>query len=192
MNFLKENNNITNYYYFDRVFSDEEINNILEISKKYNTENGTVSNEIDYNYRKSKITWIPQTEETKDIYQKIYELVKKANDKMWNFNLSHFKEDLQLGEYVEGEHYDWHMDVGTNCSTRKLSVSIQLSDPEEYEGGELNFYLNRHTSKAPKNKGTMIIFPSFFYIKFQKLHVVCEGRLLFGFMVQLSYKIEKY
>jgi PKHD-type hydroxylase len=92
---------------------------------------------------------------------------------MWNFNLSHFKEDLQLGQYIEGEgHYDWHMDVGENASTRKLSVSIQLSDPEEYEGGELNFFINRNEIKAPKTKGTVVIFPSFFM---HKVSMVTKG-----------------
>lgn len=173
MNFIEENNNLTNYYYFEKVFDDDEINEILELSKKHNTIDARVGNEIDYSYRKTNIKWIPDTEESNHVYQKIFTLVKKANAEMWKFNLSHFKEQLQLGEYIEGEgHYDFHMDVGENSSTRKLSVSIQLSDPEEYEGGELKFLLSRNTITAPKTKGTVIIFPSFFM---HKVSMVTKG-----------------
>ena len=64
------------------------------------------------------------------------------------------------------------MDVGANSSTRKLSVSIQLTDPEEYEGGELNFFINKDVIEAPKTKGTVIIFPSFFM---HKVKMVTKG-----------------
>jgi len=172
MNFLEENNNLINYYYFEKAFNDDEIKEILELSKKYNSADACVGEQVDYSYRKTNITWIPQTNAS-HIYQKILDLVKKANKKMWNFNLTHFKEDLQLGEYVEGEgHYDWHMDVGENSSTRKLSVSIQLSDPEEYEGGELTFLINRNPIVAPATKGTVIVFPSFFM---HKVSMVTKG-----------------
>ena len=170
--FLEENNNLINYYYFENAFNDEEINQIEELSKKYDSTDGCVGKDIDYSYRKSGITWIPQTEETKHIYIKIFELVQKANKDMWNFSLSHFKEDLQLGKYEGEGHYDWHMDVGENSSTRKLSVSIQLSDPDEYEGGELNFFINREAITAPNTKGTVIIFPSFFM---HKVSMVTKG-----------------
>ncbi|MCK6649860.1 MAG: 2OG-Fe(II) oxygenase, partial [Bacteroidia bacterium] len=44
---------------------------------------------------------------------------------------------------------------------RKLSISVQLSDAVEYEGGELQFMINQNIVTAPKEKGTAIIFPSF-------------------------------
>jgi PKHD-type hydroxylase len=54
------------------------------------------------------------------------------------------------------------MDFGSgDISNRKLSITVQLSDPSEYEGGELQFMINQHIITAPKEKGTAIIFPSF-------------------------------
>jgi PKHD-type hydroxylase len=54
------------------------------------------------------------------------------------------------------------MDFGTGeLSNRKLSITVQLSDPDEYEGGELQFMVNQNIFTAPKDKGTAIIFPSF-------------------------------
>ena len=54
------------------------------------------------------------------------------------------------------------MDFGNDAtSTRKLSVSVQLSDPSEYEGGDLELMVNRNYIKVPKEKGTIIFFPSY-------------------------------
>jgi PKHD-type hydroxylase len=162
-NFVKENNNIVNYYYFKNVFTNEEIDNIINMSQKYDNIDATVSGTVDTTYRNSKIKWLPLSDETNFIYQKVFDLIKNANENMWNFNISFFKEDIQISEYnheYEG-HYDWHMDFGTNASTRKLSISIQLSDPEEYEGGELNFQIHKTILKAPNQKGTAIVFPSY-------------------------------
>jgi PKHD-type hydroxylase len=170
-NFVKENNDIVNYYYYKNVFTDQEIDNIINISQKNNVEDGTVSNILDNSYRSSKIKWLPLNEETDFIYTKIFDLIKNANENMWNFNISFFKEDIQLSEYsdeYEG-HYDWHTDFGKNASTRKLSISIQLSDPQEYEGGELNFQVHRNILKAPNEKGTAIIFPSYLLHRITKV-----------------------
>ena len=44
---------------------------------------------------------------------------------------------------------------------RKLSFSLQLSDPEDYTGGEVQFMDNgRKTYFAPKQRGTLIMFDS--------------------------------
>jgi len=66
--------------------------------------------------------------------------------------------------YDEGEHYNWHVDTIDEVQSgliRKLSFTIQLSSPEEYSGGELQFLDDgNHTFFAPKEKGTIIIFDS--------------------------------
>jgi PKHD-type hydroxylase len=170
-NFIKENNSIANYYYFENSLTNEEIDNIINVSQKYDTKDGTVNNIVNTSYRNSKIKWLPLNDETEFIYKKIFDLIQIANKNMWNFNIAFFKEDLQLSEYsneYEG-HYDWHMDFGENASTRKLSITIQLNDPEEYEGGELNFQIHRNIIKAPNKKGTVIVFPSFLLHKVSKV-----------------------
>jgi PKHD-type hydroxylase len=163
-NSLCQNNNMTNYYYYPKIISDDEIEKIIEISNKYYTQDGNVSGTVDYNYRKSKITWLPQNEETQFIYDKIIHLMKDTNSKMWNFNITNLVDDLQLAEYSEGDipgHYDWHMDFGVGSSTRKISLSIQLSDENSYEGGDLEFMIHRSIIKAPREKGTCVFFPSY-------------------------------
>lgn len=166
-NLLKKNDNLTNYYYYSKYLSNEEIEKILEISKNYNTIDGNVSGNIDYNYRKSKIMWLPLNDETKFIYDKLIYLLKDSNEKLWNFNITSLVDNVQITEYNDNSndeqpgHYDWHMDFGIGASTRKLSVSIQLTDDNEYEGGDLEFMIHRSIIKAPREKGTVIIFPSY-------------------------------
>lgn len=54
------------------------------------------------------------------------------------------------------------MDFGAGeISHRKLSISVQLSGSEEYEGGDLQFMINQNTVSVPRTKGTVVIFPSF-------------------------------
>jgi PKHD-type hydroxylase len=161
---LKKNTNIDNYYYFLKVFTDEEIQKIIDISQKYDSHDGNVSGVIDYSYRKSIIRWLPQNDETMFIYNKIVGLMKTANNTMWNFNITNLVDNIQISEYEEGitaGHYDWHMDFGKNNSTRKISVSVQLTDENTYEGGDLEMMIHRSMLKAPREKGTVIFFPSY-------------------------------
>ena len=140
------NLDLTNYYYFEEYFNDNEINKILKISEKYETVDGEVSKNIDKSYRTSNIKWLPENKETEWIYDDLKVLVKKANEKMWNFDLIGLGENIQIGEYSyeDNGHYDWHLDIGEKCNFRKISVSVQLSDPKDYDGGDLQFYTNRN------------------------------------------------
>lgn len=168
-NMVKKNDNLTNYYYYENSITNEEIDKIIELSKKYDINDGNVSGEIDFTYRKSSITWLPNNEDTQFLYDKIVNLAKDANEKMWNFNITNLFESVQFTEYSyepnanQQCHYDWHMDFGSNgiSATRKLSCVIQLSEPDDYEGCNLEFMLHRNIIKAPKKKGTIIFFPSY-------------------------------
>jgi PKHD-type hydroxylase len=166
VNLLSENDNLTNYYYFSNSFTDDEIEKIKGLSKKYSQISGTLGGGIvDPEYRRSTICWIPLTEESQFIYDKIFNFVKDANKKMWNFNVSTNRNQIQFGEYNSNNEgfYDWHMDIGSGSqSTRKISISVQLSDEDSYEGGNLEFMIHREIRLAPRKKASTIIFPSFF------------------------------
>lgn len=164
MDILKKNEDLTNYFFYRGEFTDEDIEQIEKIAQNYSTENGNVSGNINKDYRNSKISWIPKDQDSLPIYEKLIFYIKDANEKMWNFNLSSINEDLQYTVYngEEKGHYDWHLDFGgITTSTRKLSMVIQLSDEEDYTGGELQFLINRSVLNAPKTKGTIILFPSY-------------------------------
>jgi len=153
---------LTNYYFFSEALKDD-IDKIKQLARDYPVIDGNVSGKVDISYRSSQIRWIPYNESSKWLYQKCKNLLVTANKTMWNFNVTNMKENLQFTEYradTKG-HYDWHADLGDAVSTRKISMTVQLSDPSEYEGGDLEFMINRSIVKVPKIKGTVVFFPSY-------------------------------
>ena len=110
--------------------------------------------------RKNDIVWVPQNTELFDL---IYTYIASANKQVWNYDLSGM-EDVQLGRYENGGHYDWHIDSDEICSQgfqRKLSCSVQLTDEDQYEGGEL--LLQEPLGKeytVSRKQGSIIVFPS--------------------------------
>ena len=81
----------------------------------------------------------------------------------WRFDITGFNEDLQYTRYNDdSSYYGWHIDgqVKSDNPPRKLSMTIQLSDPSEYEGGDFQINGSQlHT--LPKQKGLSILFPSY-------------------------------
>ena len=119
-------------------------------------------------YRKSKIKWIPHLKEWDWLFEKIIKYVQDINKKSYNFNLSTLYENIQYTEYSSDYkgHYGWHMDINGDYpfNLRKISVSIQLSSPDEYEGGDLEIFNGTKLDTpfiVPKTRGTICIFPSF-------------------------------
>ncbi|MDQ3617968.1 MAG: 2OG-Fe(II) oxygenase [Pseudomonadota bacterium] len=109
--------------------------------------------------RKSDVTFLPPDSEHAWLFEKLEYAVMQLN-RSYGLDLSGFHESLQLARYQPGGHYDWHVDLGTGgASNRKLSISVQLSDPAEYEGGDLEFFPS--DSPTPRTLGTLIAFPSF-------------------------------
>jgi PKHD-type hydroxylase len=85
-----------------------------------------------------------------------------CNNEKYSFDLLEFHQELQLTKYPKRDFFDWHLDFGAGeISDRKLSLTIQLSNPNDYEGGDLQFMINQKIVNAPRGKGTTVIFPSF-------------------------------
>jgi PKHD-type hydroxylase len=113
--------------------------------------------------RVTQTAWIPPSLETKWLYDRMQGAVRTINDQVWQFDLRGFSEHFQYAVYHgnEGGHFDWHVDQGDLTQSRKLSLSLQLSDPSEYDGCELQLQGGRRTEIAPKQRGALIAFPSY-------------------------------
>lgn len=114
------------------------------------------------NIRKSRVTFL-QRSDFGYIYDILFKMIQTCNEELYNFHLTGLSEDVQFTEYDENYkgHYAWHTDLGAESSTRKLSIVVQLSDPNEYEGCELQYTIGSDHQTAPKEKGAVVIFPSF-------------------------------
>lgn len=119
--------------------------------------------------RRSKVRWLNRNDQNWDwLYGHIENIFKRANSS-FSFDLNYFHE-LQFTEYEASYagHYGWHEDlkwIPENDSNiqRKLSMVIQLSDPSEYQGGNLELEIPHQSPDVFRLKqiGTAIVFPSF-------------------------------
>ena len=133
-------------------------------------DNNSVIKKANSSIRSSKVSFFNYDEKLDKLFVKIisdYNLLYSG----WNYDIGGI-EDIQVTRYVEGDFYDWHIDAsrwnivrdGIECN-RKISVTVFLNDPEEYEGGE--FDLEIHGPKKDVryesfklSKGSIIVFPS--------------------------------
>jgi PKHD-type hydroxylase len=163
-NLIDENYANEPFVYVKNAFSDDEISEIIELGKAETLNFGGTDGLDTSDMRSSKISWIKVNENTEKYFRKLVDLVTGLNDRFYRFNLSTI-EDLQYSEYDSSYsgYYGTHSDDGyKQMLFRKVSFSIQLSDPTEYEGGDLRFYRHSTTKfvECPKDKGTLILFPS--------------------------------
>ncbi len=105
---------------------------------------------------------IPQTLESTWFYQRLIQVIQVANASSFQYDLQGLAEPPQFLVYhgKEGGHFGWHFDTGPT-PPRKLSVTIQLTDPSHYEGGTLEFNIGNAIMDAPKERGVVVAFPSY-------------------------------
>lgn len=113
--------------------------------------------------RITRTAWIMPGAQTKWIYDRMQAVIRSLNDRVWQFDISGFSENFQYTVYrdSEGGHYDWHVDQGDLATRRKLSASLQLTDPSRYDGCDLQLHAANHIDTAPRTRGTVIAFPSY-------------------------------
>lgn len=143
---------IEELYELERHTNLEEMQNA-----KIGSEN---SSKLDHSIRNSKLHWWYEDHWACSIFS---HYIGIANRNVWEYDLN-ILQSIQVTIYNEDGHYSWHSDYGTSKDgnfTRKLSASLLLTDPSEYEGGDLEFVdYHNNIIKAPKQKGTMIVFDS--------------------------------
>ena len=189
--------NLTNYYwYFQNAIPKRICDDIVKYGKSLQDQmavtGGYGNKPLNKNQvkdlkkkRNSNIVWMSD----RWIYKEIQPYVHQANANAgWNFQWD-WSESCQFTKYTKGQFYDWHCDSWdkpyfrqdnpqdpSNGKIRKLSVTVTLSDPKEYSGGELEFdFRNLDPDKPNKKikckeilpKGSLVVFPSFVW------HRVC-------------------
>tara|TARA_R110000824_G_scaffold122078_2_gene278778 strand:+ start:321 stop:914 length:594 start_codon:yes stop_codon:yes gene_type:complete len=100
-------------------------------------------NTKDYTARKNKVSHIP-FEKASKIYSDILGWMELVNRNRFGFEGMKMRETGQYSEYSKGDFYNWHIDLGVNAipvpPVRKISLSLLLNDPKEFEGGELEIF----------------------------------------------------
>ena len=199
---------------YPQFFTQRECDIIQEVAEQLQTEEGRVGNgpsdpdrpreeqdgTNDDFVRQSDVKWIQHHIMPQEIGQKITDGINQANvDANWMFQWDHI-ENHQYTIYkhrpnwkVTGDFYTWHTDSGATPQShggriRKISSTIQLSNPDEYEGGHFQWIepvglfdklkstgvqsvnVDPYIQTAPfsaKERGTFIIFPSWVHHQVQ-------------------------
>ena len=112
--------------------------------------------------RVTTISWIP-FKEMGHMYQDLNKFIQKTNENHFGFGDIRITENAQFTEYPEGGFYDWHMDCDVNMAheppVRKISMTLLLNDPAEFEGGEVEVLAPGKF--ADMKQGHAIMFASF-------------------------------
>lgn len=155
---------------FDPLFKQGQCEGIIQRYKLEKPVTAKVAGDIKDKRRDTLIHPIPFSEDSEWIYKLLADRVGRMNQFGYDFDLSGIYGDLQLLEYNEGGHYDWHMDIGPGIAAhRKLSIIVQLSNPDEYEGGEVRFKASEKEHILPKDQGLLCVFPSYILHKVEPI-----------------------
>lgn len=143
------------------VLNDEVIDRV--VSSAGETERATTFSNRGSDLRVSRVSWLTDQRWLLDI---LHDYADAANQNAFQVAL-HKKANIQFTEYhgSEGGHYSWHHDINWSRDDgldRKLSITVQLSDPSEYEGGDFSFSeVQNPDAQQAKAKGTVLVFPSY-------------------------------
>ncbi len=148
------------YTVFKDVISESACKQIIALSEHYQKESGKTQ-DVHAEKRSSDVYWLKYSQDLAELFQRLGDVVVKANNEFWEFHLSGFLEPLQLTHYraSKNDHYDWHVDRSDKgiLQCRKISGSLILNDG--YQGGNLEFFDSKPLGKL--SPGTLVLFPSY-------------------------------
>ncbi len=147
------------------AFSVEECNLIRAIVEQQPASDARlVGLNQDHDIRRADLVWLDEVPGMDWVMDRIIDLVRTANREVFDFDLREFAESPQVARYgAERQgHFGWHSDIGEGqlAAKRKLTMVVQLTPPEEYEGGVLEVMPSHHIVTGNPEQGCAILFPS--------------------------------
>ncbi len=171
---------IGEWAYIKSHFTPEQCDQIIQEALKlpeYEATLGPSSERIDNQWRKSTIRAIIRNSTWNYLFNELDKIVAQVNREWFQVDYN-FLPAIQFATYDSetGGFYKRHQDVflGPLKTQRKLSITVQLSDPETYEGGDLKFLdVGQHPKiENMRTRGTVCVFPS---IVFHEVTPVTHG-----------------
>jgi PKHD-type hydroxylase len=125
---------------------------------------GLAGSEQQNRIRRTQVAWVARDVATEAIYRRMEEVVLTLNARYFRFDLSQLV-TFQYAVYDGGGHFDWHKDYGRAYGApgqepRKLTLSLQLSDPADYDGCCLEVRGGNEIDVAPRERGSLTAFPA--------------------------------
>ena len=146
--------------YWDEAFTPEECDQIIKTGTDRLLTKATVSSDLDV--RESDIAWLYSVDDMEWAYRRMTDIITSLNDQFFKFDLSGMIEGFQFTRYVAPTgRYEAHIDRVTGGLIRKLSFTLQLSDPAEYTGGDLLLHTAGKPETMKRDRGHVVVFPSY-------------------------------
>ena len=125
---------------------------------------------LDPSIRKTDVAFVEADgNEGNTVNEVAWHYLNEANEIKFNYKFRNYQ-TVQFSRYRDGGHYGWHRDVNEsaispNGESRKLSLTLCLTDPKDYEGGELQFFngerpMDKKTVEEIRGQGSVIVFDS--------------------------------
>lgn len=149
---------------FHSGLSDDQINWIRAYGDDLAKTDVKLYGEYDDTLVKARGSHFSLNDDTQWLYDLMSERAMEINEQSYRFEITGFGENFYYHTYDGNlnEHFGWHVDSGPQTPLpRKLSLVLQLSDSEEYSGGEFEVAYPHGAAPAAKMKGLITAFPSF-------------------------------
>ena len=89
--------------------------------------------------------------------QQVLERFQRANEVWWQVEVTRW--ELGVKRYEVGERHAPHQDLHAGAARRKFAGTVQLSDPADYEGGQLVMHFAEDRAVMPVQRGTLVALP---------------------------------
>ena len=123
---------------------------------------GTVREKLDRNLRDTSVTYLDR-KATRKLYARLAISIEFARREL-KLIAPEFEEPVRYFRYEVGGHFGCHLDhfkrIPSWLPVRKLSFTVPLSRPDEYDGGDLELFFGLEPIKIPQEPGSLIVFPS--------------------------------
>lgn len=142
-------------------FSKEECEKIIDIGNS-RTHYQAAINSNKKGVRKSEVAWLYPSDDLEWAYRRMTDIIVSLNEQFFKFDLFGATEGFQFTKYTApGGKYGKHVDSTVGFTVRKLSFTLQLSDPDSYKGGDLCVYVGDKPTVMKREQGCVAVFPSY-------------------------------
>jgi len=145
------------------LFSDSEMDQLIADHEPLLAPSKVGTGQANLELRRSQVVLIERAEKYAWLYDRFWEAAQELNRRFFCVDISYIEGSIQIARYDSSDQgfYDWHTDFGDIAPRRKISITVQLSRPEDYDGGELELFFRSPPASMDRTRGAFIAFPSF-------------------------------